>query len=156
MSLCHQLTILRALLCLEKKSIPRVLPLLGARLLPPLWACEMGIGLASPLGLLLWPPVAYPTSSIAHYFGLARRLSWQQWCLQQAGIVRTKHVLGSLAVSQTSRPFQRGTVESCDSQAISLFLRQFTVLLAPGALASIEGGGRLVESAADWFSPVYR
>jgi hypothetical protein len=62
-SLCHQLTILRALLCLEKKSIPRVLPLLGPRLLPSLWACEMGIGLVSPLSLFLWPPVASPTSS---------------------------------------------------------------------------------------------
>lgn len=27
----------------------------GPRLLPPLWACEMRIGLASRLSLLLWP-----------------------------------------------------------------------------------------------------
>jgi hypothetical protein len=54
-----------------------------------------------------------------------------------------------------SRPFQRVTVESGDSHEIPVFLRRFTVFLTSGALADV-GGGRLVESAADGFSPVYR
>jgi hypothetical protein len=55
-----------------------------------------------------------------------------------------------------SRPFQRETIESGDSQAIHRFLRRFAIFLTSGALAGVGGGGRLAELAADWLSPVYR
>jgi hypothetical protein len=41
------------------------------------------------------------------------------------------------------------------TQAIHRFLRRFAVFLTSGALVGV-GGGRLAESAADRFSPVYR